>query len=77
MNVIQEITVQTSQGTNDAADSIGQLAKMAVELQDSVAGFKLPSDLTDDAAEDDVSDEAYEELMVLAEEEAVVRPTVS
>ncbi len=42
MNVIQEITSQTSTGTNQTAESIGHLAKMADELKDSVAGFKLP-----------------------------------
>jgi len=43
VNVIQEITTQTSAGTNETAQSIGQLAKLANELGRSVAGFKLPS----------------------------------
>jgi twitching motility protein PilJ len=43
VNVIQEITTQTSAGTNETATSIGQLAKLANELGRSVAGFKLPS----------------------------------
>jgi len=43
VNVIQEITTQTSAGTNETATSIGQLAKLANELGKSVAGFKLPS----------------------------------
>jgi len=43
MNVIQEITTQTSAGTNETAASIGNLAELANELRRSVAGFKLPS----------------------------------
>ena len=43
MNVIQEITSQTLSGTNDTANSIGELAGMAVEMKDSVSGFILPS----------------------------------
>jgi len=43
MSVIQDITTQTSSGTIDTASSIGQLAELAIELRDSVAGFKLPS----------------------------------
>ena len=42
MNVIQEITTQTSAGTNETATSIGNLADLANELRKSVAGFKLP-----------------------------------
>ncbi|UQG58897.1 methyl-accepting chemotaxis protein [Marinobacter sp. M3C] len=49
MNVIQEITSQTSSGTNATAYSIGNLADMAFELRSSVAGFKLPD-------EDEVTD---------------------
>lgn len=46
MNVIQEITSQTSAGTTATAKSIGNLAEMANKLRESVAGFKLPeSDL--------------------------------
>lgn len=43
MNVIQEITFQTSAGTNETATSIGNLADLATELRGSVAGFKLPT----------------------------------
>ena len=46
MNVIQEITSQTSAGTTATAQSIGALAKMANEMSQSVAGFKLPDDST-------------------------------
>src|SRR5690554_1952015 len=42
MNVIQEITTQTSAGTSATAQSIGNLAEMALDLRESVAGFKLP-----------------------------------
>ncbi|GAB1255692.1 methyl-accepting chemotaxis protein [Aurantivibrio plasticivorans] len=45
MNVIQEITSQTSAGTSATADSIGRLAEMAGDLRESVAGFKLPEEL--------------------------------
>ncbi len=44
MNVIQEITSQTSTGTTTTARSIGNLALMAQELKNSVAGFKLPEE---------------------------------
>ncbi len=42
MNVVQEITTQTSAGTNETAASIGNLAELANELRQSVAGFTLP-----------------------------------
>ncbi len=42
MHVIQEITTQTSAGTNQTAASIGNLAGLAEEMARSVAGFKLP-----------------------------------
>lgn len=42
MNVIQEITSQTSAGTTATAKSIGNLAEMANHLRESVAGFTLP-----------------------------------
>ena len=44
MNVIQEITSQTSAGTNATARAIGHLAEMAVDLRDSVQGFTLPEE---------------------------------
>lgn len=44
MNVIQEITTQTSAGTGATAQSIGNLAEMALDLRESVAGFKLPEE---------------------------------
>jgi len=42
MNVIQEITTQTSAGTNETAASIGNLSELANELRNSIAGFRLP-----------------------------------
>src|SRR5690554_1309417 len=48
MNVIQEITTQTSAGTSATAQSIGTLAAMALDLRESVAGFKLPEEDTSD-----------------------------
>ncbi|NRB37787.1 MAG: type IV pili methyl-accepting chemotaxis transducer N-terminal domain-containing protein [Pseudomonadales bacterium] len=44
MNVIQEITQQTNAGTTATARSIGNLADMATELRNSVAGFTLPEE---------------------------------
>lgn len=44
MNVIQEITQQTNAGTTTTARSIGNLADMAVDLRNSVAGFTLPDE---------------------------------
>jgi twitching motility protein PilJ len=43
MNVIREITAQTTEGTNATAVSVGKLAALATEMRKSVAGFKLPS----------------------------------
>ena len=42
MDVIQEITAKTSEGSNRASRSIGELSAMVKEMQTSVAGFKLP-----------------------------------
>lgn len=41
MQQIQSITLQTSDGTQKTANSIGQLTTLAEELRSSVAGFKL------------------------------------
>ena len=48
MTVIQQITSQTSTGTVEAAQSIGDLANMAADLRQSVAGFTLPADMVVD-----------------------------
>ena len=42
MDVIQEITVKTSEGSTRASGSIGELTVMVKDMQNSVAGFKLP-----------------------------------
>lgn len=52
MNVIQEITSQTSAGTTATAKSIGKLAELANQLRNSVAGFKLPELMNMDEQED-------------------------
>jgi len=44
MNVIQEITNQTTEGTNNTATSIGILSDEINELRSSVAGFRLPEE---------------------------------
>ncbi len=43
MTTIQSITAQTSQGANQTAASIGNLAQLAADLRRSVADFKLPA----------------------------------
>jgi twitching motility protein PilJ len=57
MNVIQEITSQTSAGTGATAQAIGDLADMALELRESVAGFTLPDELDTDI--DDIDSDAW------------------
>lgn len=44
MNIIQDITSQTSSGTMATARSVGRLNEMAAALQESVSGFKLSDD---------------------------------
>ncbi|MFA5631730.1 MAG: methyl-accepting chemotaxis protein [Porticoccaceae bacterium] len=46
MNIIQDITSQTTLGTRNTAESVGELAESAIELREFVAGFKLPSSYT-------------------------------
>ncbi len=43
MNVIQEITLQTSEGTEETSTSLVALNVLSAELGRSVSGFKLPS----------------------------------
>jgi twitching motility protein PilJ len=57
MNVIQEITSQTSAGTGATAQAIGDLADMALELRESVAGFTLPDELDSDV--EDIDTDAW------------------
>ncbi len=47
MNVIQEITMQTSDGASNTASWVGKLKNLAQELKRSVAGFKLPQTIED------------------------------
>ena len=42
MNSIQEMTTQASTGTEQTSRSIGNLSRLAQDLDTSVAGFKLP-----------------------------------
>lgn len=42
MGIIQKITAQTTSGTLATATAISQLTELALELRNSVAGFKLP-----------------------------------
>lgn len=42
MGSIQEMTTQATQGTEQTSRSIGNLARLAQDLDTSVAGFKLP-----------------------------------
>lgn len=44
MNVIQEITLQTSDSIQDTVQSVDQLNELSKKLHESVAGFKLPDE---------------------------------
>ena len=48
MNVIQEITLQTSEGTDETSASLAALNELSGELGRSVSGFKLPSSNQED-----------------------------
>ncbi len=52
MNVIQEITMQTSDSASNTASWVGKLTTLAQELKRSVAGFKLPKTIDEDNATD-------------------------
>jgi len=43
MDVVRQISGQTSRGAGQTADSIGHLAQLAADLRRSVADFKLPA----------------------------------
>lgn len=43
MNVIQEITTQTLDGSQATSKSIGNITSISAELRETVAGFRLPS----------------------------------
>ena len=59
MKSIQEITSQTTQGTLETADAVGNLAEITDELRLSVSGFKLP-DPSDAIADADADEELAE-----------------
>jgi twitching motility protein PilJ len=42
MATIREITEQTARGTRATGEAIGRLAQLAIQLKQSVAGFRLP-----------------------------------
>ncbi|MDT8319024.1 MAG: methyl-accepting chemotaxis protein [Xanthomonadales bacterium] len=42
MNSIRDVSIRTSEGTNQTARSMGRLADLVAKLSDSVADFKLP-----------------------------------
>jgi twitching motility protein PilJ len=46
MTEIRDISIKTSEGTNQTAQSMGQLANLVSKLSDSVADFKLPKQRT-------------------------------
>jgi len=54
MNVIQEITLQTSEGTDETSASLAALHDLSAELGRSVSGFKLPSSNDDEENVDTV-----------------------
>ena len=44
MNDIRDTSIQTAEGTSEAAQQVGSLADLVRELRDSVADFRLPED---------------------------------
>ena len=42
MNEIRDVSIKTSEGTNQTALSMGRLADLVSKLSESVADFKLP-----------------------------------
>ncbi|AKE53053.1 methyl-accepting chemotaxis protein [Kangiella geojedonensis] len=69
MTVIQEITTQTSEGTQETAKSIGQLTLLSDELRRSVSGFKLDSTNDDIFSGDDSSYEEFNDDFASSEDE--------
>lgn len=71
MNVIQDITTQTLDGTSRTASSVGKLTDMAVELRESVSGFKLPADyLVDQGSGASFADESFNDEPISSLESA-------
>ena len=44
MNSIRDVSIRTSEGSKQTAQSMGRLADLVHKLSDSVADFKLPED---------------------------------
>ena len=44
MNSIRDVSIQTLEGSNQTAQSMGRLTDLVHKLSDSVADFKLPED---------------------------------
>jgi twitching motility protein PilJ len=44
MNSIRDVSIRTSEGTNQTAQAMGRLADLVEKLSESVADFKLPGD---------------------------------
>ena len=59
MTIIQEITTQTLQGTNQTATSIQNLSELANDLKTSVAGFTLPDPNAIASVSDDDMNDMY------------------
>lgn len=61
MNVIQEITSQTSAGTTATATAIGRLSDLASDLRGSVTDFKLPEEMhtSNDSFDSDFNNAEY------------------
>jgi twitching motility protein PilJ len=47
VEVLQQINAQTASGTSATTDSISKLAELAAQLRRSVAGFRLPTGVTE------------------------------
>jgi twitching motility protein PilJ len=67
MNVIQEITLQTSEGTEETSTSLAALNELSGELGRSVSGFKLPAS---DGMAGDMADDADHVDTVILERQA-------
>ena len=44
MKGVQEISIQSSEGSKQAARAVEKLAELVMQLSDSVTDFKLPDD---------------------------------
>jgi twitching motility protein PilJ len=60
MNVIQEITMQTSDSASNTASWVGKLKNLGQDLKRSVAGFKLPQ-TAEEAFNEPVSEPVIEQ----------------